>query len=99
MTSPCMIRRDLEGNCHFCLDISQIPTGLMDFLLHIANRRHFLFPPLLGATGGTEEQNDPRSGTAKRCPSGVGAAGQGCSAVGWMGVRRGRGHIKLQKTL
>lgn len=44
MTSPCMIRRDLEGNYHLCLDISQIPTGLMAFLLHIANRRHFCFP-------------------------------------------------------
>lgn len=69
MTSPCMIRRDLEGNCHCCLDISQIPTGLMDFLLYIANRWHFLFPPQLGATGGTEEQNDPSSGAAAQLNS------------------------------
>lgn len=68
----------------------------MDFLLFIANRWHFLFPPLSGATGGVEEQNNPSSGAAARL-TGVPAAWvpQGRDAqsrVGW-------GHVKLQKTL
>ena len=36
----------------------------MDFLLFVANRWHFLFPPLSGATGRVGERDDPSSGAA-----------------------------------